>query len=292
MHIHKMTLFHMAIGALMLYLFGNRALTIVRRNGSWKRLVGWAVVAALAYAGFIVWVSGPGAKYVNQLSEGAFFTVFPGMALVVVLGLCELGFRALDGPFPQLPGDVSPINIHRRRLYPWMAAAVVVVSLMAIARRMVPASWQDNWFIATLVAGMFSCITLWFLHYKARRFDYGRTALQLNPWIHWVYTADDLKGFKGIKPGADSEAWMGPDGLLFNGDFAPWTMFVYCLVRASVNNDPPPNLDFTFKETSFGNATSFEVLHVPIPKQHASDVETVQQKLRALCPSADVNLVA
>jgi hypothetical protein len=287
-----MTLFHLAISALMLYLFGNRALKIVRRNGSWKRVVGWAVVAVVAYAGFIVWVSGPGAKYVDQLSEGEFFTAFPGLALVVVLALCELGMRALDGPYRQLPEGVDAANTYRRQLYPWMAIAAAVVILMALARRHVPASWQENWFIATLVAGLFSCITLWFLHYKARRFDYGMTALKLNPWFHWVYTADDLKGFKGVKTGPEGEAWFGLDGLFFNGDFAPWTMFVYCLVRASVNNAPPPNLDFTFKSTSFGNATSLEVIHVPIPKNHAADVEIIQQKLRALCPNAEINLVA
>ena len=286
----KITLLHMMFSAFLLAIVGGRALRILRRNGSWKSLMVWGAVAILAYCGFIAWISGPGSKFVDQLSEGAFFVIMSGLALVVVLGLCELGFRALDSPFPELPSDVVPVNIHRRRIYPWMGVAAVTVVLMAIVVRIGPASWHENLFVATIVVGLFSCIALWFLHYKARRFDYGRTALQLNPWFHWVYAAEDLKGFKGIKPGADSEAWIGHDGLLFNGDYAPWAMFVYQLVRAGVNNDPPPNMDFTFKQTSFGNATSLDVFHVPIPKDHASDVALIQQKLRALCPSADINL--
>jgi hypothetical protein len=288
----KITLLHMIFSAIVLAVVGGRAWIIVRRNGSWRSLVAWGALAILAYFGFIAWISGPGSKFLNQLSEGAFFVIALGLALVVVLGLCEVGFRALDGPFPQLPSDVVAVNIHRRRLYPWMGIAAVTVILMVIVVRIGPASWHDNLFIATIVVGSLSCIALWFLLYKARRFDYGRTALQLAPWFHWEYSADDLKGFKGIKPGADSEAWIGRDGLLFNGDYAPWAMFLYQLVRAEVNNDPPPNLDFTFKQTSFGNATSLEVFHVPIPKEHASDVEMIQQKLRARCPSAEINLLS
>jgi len=253
--------------------------------------VGWCAAAILAYGVFIALIAGPGAKVLNQLSEVAFFTIIAALALAMVLGLCELGFRALDGPFPELPGGVVPVNISRRRLYPWMGITAATVFIMAGAVRICPNSWHGTLFVATWLAGIFSCIALWFLGYKARRFDYGRTVLQANPWFHWVYTAEDLQGFKGIKPGADSETWIGPDGLLFNGKYAPWALFVYQLVRAVTNNDPPPSLDFTFKQTSLGNTTSLDVFHIPIPEGHSSEVELIDQKLRALCPNAEIQLL-
>jgi hypothetical protein len=285
-----MTLMHMILSGLLLTAVGGRAWSILRRKGSWKPLMGWIAIAVLAYGGFIALIAGPGAKVLDRLPESVFITIVAVLALAMVLGLSELGFRALDGPFPELPGGVLSVNISRRRLYPWVGGAAVAVLIMAGALRICPDAWHDNLLIATWLAGLVSCIALWFMDYKARRFDYGRTVLQANPWFHWVYTAGDLQGFKGIKPGAGSDTWMGPDGLLFNGEYAPWALYVYQLMRAEVNNDPPPSLDFTFRQTSFGYATSLDVFHIPIPADHASDIAVIERKLRTLCPGAEIKL--
>ena len=286
----KTTLVHMILSGLLLAAVGGRAWSILRRKGSWRPLMGWMAIAVLAYGGLIALIAGPGAKVLDQLPEVALVTIVAVLALAMVLGLCELGFRALDGPFPKLPGGVVPVNISRRRPYPWMGGAVATVFMMAGALRICPNAWHDNLLIATWLAGMVSCIALWFMNYKARRSDFGRTALQANPWFHWVYTAGELQRFKGIKPGAGSESWIGPDGLLFNGEYAPWALYVYQLVRAEVNNDPPPTLDFTFRQSSFGYSPSLEVFHIPIPEGHASDLAAIERKLRALCPSAKIQL--
>jgi len=277
----------MIVVGLLFAAVAGRTWRFARRNGSWKSLLGGSAVAILAYCGFIAWTAGPGAKVLDQLSAGALFGILAVVSLTVLLGLCELAFQWLDGPSPELSRGVVPVNIYRRRLYPWMAIAALTVILMAGAVFISPPSWRDNLFLATWLVGIFSCIALWFSHYRARRFDFGRTALQSNPWVHWVYAVRE----KGIEPGAPSETWIGPDGLLFAGQFAPWSLFTCQLVRAVANTDSPLSLDFTFEKTTFGNATSQDVYRVPIPEGHSSDLEAIDQKLRALCPRAVIQLL-
>jgi hypothetical protein len=267
-------------------LAAHRVWTIWQRKGPWRRLILWIAAAIAVYFGLLALVAGPGAKVLDNLSGEAFEAAVAALALPVVLGLCELGFRAIDGPFPA----VAPVNVDRRKLYPWMAAAAAVVLAMAAALRVVPESWHDNLMIATFVAALGSTVALWFLHYKARRFDYGRAALQSQFWVHWRYAAGELQAWKGLDPHAAPETWMGPEGLLFVGDYAPWTLSVYQLVRADTTVESPPRLNFTFRKRSFGDAVSEDVMHVAIPKDGAGDLAMIERELRARCPQAQVRL--
>jgi hypothetical protein len=252
--------------------------------------VGWSAAAIAAYFGLILLIAGPAAKFINRLPPEALTVCVCAFGLSVVLSLAELGFRAIDGPFPTLPGGVEPVNLRRRRLYPWMGGAAALVLLLAISCRFTPDSWHENWWIATFMAGLFFPVVLWFLHYKARRFDYGRTALRSNYWIHWSYPAGELEAFAGLDATAVPETWMGPDGLLYAGEYAPWALSIYKLVVAEAAMDRAPRINFTFKQTSFGDATSQDVLRVAIPEGHAADLAILDRELRALCPRAKIDL--
>jgi hypothetical protein len=261
-----------------------------RRNGFrlWQKLLIGSTLAILAYAAFIALIDGPGAPFMDRLPFEASAVLIAALALMVLLGLCEMWFRALDGPFPKLAGPA--LNIDRRKLYPWMGACAAIVALLYTLAHIGPASWHDNLSIAAWVCGIQACIVFWFLNYKARRFDYGRTALQASPWFRWSYTAGELDAWKPVAPGVNRDTWIGPDGLLCTGDYAPWTLSVYRLVRAEAPADLPSRLVFTFKKTSFGDATSEEVMSIPIPVGHQADLEVIERKLRALCPAAEINL--
>lgn len=261
--------------------------TLWRRKGSWRRLLLWIAAAIAVYFGLIALVAGPGARFLDKLSGDAMLAAVAAVSMPVLLGLCELAFRVIDGPFPA----VAPDRIHRRKLYPWMAAAAAVVLAMAAALRIVPASWHENFAIATFLAGIGACIVLWFLHYKARRWDYGRAALQSDFWVHWRYTGE-LEAFTGLDPHALQETRMGPAGLLFVGDFAPWALSIYQLVSAVEVPGARAHIRFTFKETSFGDATSQDVFRVAIPADCARDLVAIERELRALCPRAQIQIAA
>ena len=209
--------------------------------------------------------------------------------LPVILGLCELIFRFLDGPFPKLPPGVRASNRYRRPIYRWMRIAALVLLMAGTAVSISPASWRENLFITTWATAMVSCMGLWYLHYIARRYDYGRAALESNPWFHWRYTPEEMNAWIA---GVGAGTWIGPDGLLFADEYAPWALTTYELVRAQAHTDRPPRVDFTFEKTSFGDATSLEVMHVPIPQGYSADLEVIDRNLRALSPRAEINILS
>jgi hypothetical protein len=90
---------------------------------------------------------------------------------------------------------------------------------------------------------------------------------------------------------------MGPGGLLYVGDFAPWALTLYQLVEAEANLAAPPKVIFTFEKTSFsskaqpGGAKQLEIMRVAIPHGRTNDLAPIQTKLRALCPKVDIRLV-
>jgi len=263
---------------------------IWRRGRSWQRVIGWSAFAIAVYFGIIFLVSGPGAGLVDRLPFELVTVVAAGFVLVALLKVCEVAFTAIDGEFPKLPAGVEPVNVHRKYLSPWMRGAAVLVILLAAARNFVPNSWRDNWTIATYVAGLFSVIGFWFLHYRARRFDYGRTALVFDFWIHWSYPGGELEAFTGLDANAPQETWLGPAGILYVGEYAPWDLSIYQLTKAALIMKVPARIYLTFQQTTLGNSTSTDVLHVPIPEGHLGDLAVIEAKLRALCPKAQINL--
>ncbi len=254
----------------------------------WKQIAGWSTIAILAFAGIIAFVDGPGAKAVDQLSAEAFFALIGAVGLTVLLGLFELIFRVLDGPFPKLPAGVRPMTFYRRPVYKWIAIVAAIMLAMAGVVHIAPASRRENLLLATELAGVFSCIALWYFHYRARRYDLGRTALESNPWFHWTYTAAQMEAWEA---GPGAETWIGPDGLMFAGEYAPWSLTVYQLVKAEAPSDLPSRLDFTFKKTAFGDDSSLESIHVPIPEGHADDLAVIDRQLRVVCPSAKIHIL-
>src|ERR1700735_486803 len=110
----------------------------------WKPILGWSALATLAFAGIIAFVAGPGAKWVDRLPAEAFFAILGAAALPILLGLCELIFRVLDGPFPKLPAGVQVLKIYRRPVYKWMGIAAAVVRALGGAIRIVPVSRRED----------------------------------------------------------------------------------------------------------------------------------------------------
>ena len=241
---------------------------------------------AVVYAGLLWLLLGPLASVLQHPTPGQMFAVIAAMGVPCLLGIFELAFRLFDGPFP----DVEPARVHRRKIYPWMALAALTLAILIGVRPVVPAKWEENLTIATYVFALAAPMMLWFLHYQARRWDYGRAALVADFWVHWEYRAGELENWTGLDPKAVPETWIGPAGLLWVGDFAPWDLMFYELREATAASQPHPKIVFRFKKTSLGDVTDYETYNVALPVDGAADLPLLQEKLRGCCPSAKISL--
>jgi hypothetical protein len=89
---------------------------------------------------------------------------------------------------------------------------------------------------------------------------------------------------------APPEAWFGDEGLFCNGAYMPWNLSGRYLLKATVANDPPAHLTLTFQSFN-GTSSAIVTQRIPIPPEHASDLQLLQQKLKSQCPSASVHLI-
>ena len=279
-----------AILLLLAWALASKIREVWRRKGAWRVLLVWIFVVVAGYFGFILWIDGPGGALLDRLPGWAVSVLIAALALPVLFSLCELAFFAIDGPFPALPPGVEAVRVHRGRITPWIPKVALGIVLMAAIGRFLPESVDEYWWPATFVAGLFGPIAFWFLLYQARRFDYGRTALLSNYWVHWIYT-DELEAFTGLDPKAVQETWLGPAGLLFVGDFMPWNLSTYEVTQAEAREGNPARIHFQFKKTGFGNSVSYDSYNVAIPRGREGDLARIQQELEAIRPRTEIKLV-
>jgi hypothetical protein len=89
---------------------------------------------------------------------------------------------------------------------------------------------------------------------------------------------------------AAPEAWFGDEGLFCNGAYMPWILSGRYLLKATVASDLPAHLTLIFQ--SFNGSSSILVTQrIPIPAEHVSDLQVLQQKIGSHCPTASVRLV-
>ena len=89
---------------------------------------------------------------------------------------------------------------------------------------------------------------------------------------------------------AAPEAWFGDEGLFCNGAFVPWILSGKYLLKATAATDIPARVILVFQ--SFNGSSSVLVTQrIPIPDDYASDLQVLQQKLNARCPTASVHLI-
>jgi hypothetical protein len=89
---------------------------------------------------------------------------------------------------------------------------------------------------------------------------------------------------------AAPEAWFGDEGLFCNGIYMPWNLSGRYLLKATVATDTPAHLNLIFQSFN-GSSSTTTTQRIPIPPEHASDLQLLQQKLKSQCPTASVHLV-
>jgi len=116
------------------------------------------------------------------------------MVILCTLGLI-FGVSAVSTPAgarltTRLPPNVRAVTLYRRRILPWArAAGMVFGGSMLIMLVPGPVRYIAGSFAA--IAAFLAVIMLPVAYVTALRVDRAITALQLDPWLHWHYSADD-----------------------------------------------------------------------------------------------------
>lgn len=193
------------------------------------------------------------------------------------LGLVAASFRITDGPIAKVPAETKPDNRNRRKLTPWILGTGLVLLLLLGWAALVSSEDAELPLIFAALVLAIGTAALGGLYIKARRSDYASTALKANFWVYW----QDSTG--------KDETWLGPDGLLTCGAYMPWLSSGNYLTEARIAADPPISLLLTFQKALGARGESI-TSRVPVPEGRKSDLETIEEKLRARCPKARINL--
>jgi hypothetical protein len=197
----------------------------------------------------------------------------------ITLGLAAIILRITDGPIFKLPPGVKPVSTHRRKLYPWILGTGFFLLLLLVPAALVAPLTALALLIFAAFVLVVGAILLGGLYIKARRADYAITNLMICFWVHWQYV-----------PG-QSEAWFGPAGLLYGGQYLPWLASANYLIEARAELVSSAFLILTF-EKFYGRESLPVTIRVPIPEGRESDVQLLEEKLRMQCPKARIQFGA
>jgi hypothetical protein len=198
------------------------------------------------------------------------------MISAITLGITAASFRITEGPIARVNRGTEPENRNRRKLYPWiLGAGLVLLLLLGWAALVSP---EDAEALASIAAVVFcaSSAALGSLYIKARRTDYAITALKADPWVHWKYES------------GQEEAWLGFYGMLAGDTYSPWLSSGNYLTEARAERVPAVTLLLTFVKI-YGASGVPRTIRVSVPKGRECDVELLEGKLRARCPKARID---
>jgi hypothetical protein len=118
------------------------------------------------------------------------------MLTVVVLGSLAMIFIIQTATTPKearlataLPASAALVQVHRQKVYHWAKVLGALVAIFAVLGAVVPGNAK---FIALAFGGMtllLAVILLPVAYVNARHFDRSLTAMELDPWVHWRYSA-------------------------------------------------------------------------------------------------------
>ena len=98
-----------------------------------------------------------------------------------------------------LPPGVQPVLIHRRKVLRWAKVIAVPLAVCAVLALVLPG---DSRIVPCIFAGFIlflSAILLPILYWSMRKMDISLTALQADPWVHWVYTAEQWQQWTEVQ---------------------------------------------------------------------------------------------
>ena len=129
-------------------------------------------------------------NFIQGKSQTVAFTTMGIVIVAATLGMIFLIMAVTTKRDTALPPSTVLVNHFRRNVGKWAKRLGLVCAVLAILTAVLPEP-------ANYVIGSFGGITLLLtvvllpvMYFTAKKSDHALTALQLNPWIHWVYTPE------------------------------------------------------------------------------------------------------
>ena len=162
---------------------------------AWRRSPLYSVKTTLKIVGaFILVVAsviGMTRAFTSDLVSGSpvMEGVLIGIGIIAIgTGATGLLIRITDSHIAQVPASVRIVHTYRHQLQRWIWHLVMGELICAAAGASLPSSW--SW--APLGLGGFVLLgcgpMLMGFYMRARRLDFGMTAVMAAPWAHWQYT--------------------------------------------------------------------------------------------------------
>src|ERR1035438_7858542 len=122
--------------------------------------------------------------------------ILAAVAVVAVgTGASALIIRITDRHLAQVPPSAHLVTIHRGKVLRWFWRTVVYLLINAAAALLLPSSWN----LLPLALGGFVLLMcgpmLMGFYMRARRLDFGMSAVIAAPWTHWQYKPAQLESW-------------------------------------------------------------------------------------------------
>ncbi len=141
-----------------------------------------------------------------KLSEGRPPAVaFSAIGVVIVVDTLTLIFiiQAFTTPSEakptSLPHATKLVTTNRVKVYKWARVFAIVILVSAVPGVLIPGEIRYVFLSIAGLTAFLAVILLPVLYWTNRGFDQSLTALELGPWVHWQYTAEQWTAWCNVQ---------------------------------------------------------------------------------------------
>jgi hypothetical protein len=189
-----------------MYMLGFMLVSMIGAWAAWRHNPMYTLGRTIRF--LLVFLLSIGA-FIAAIQAGIHWTAGRSQAvqLAAILGITALGTLAMIGIILQLslpagvplPEGTKLVRVHRAKVDMWAKRGGWTILAFAALAVVLPKTGR---IIVGSLAGffVFMMIVLLFAGYmSARKMDQWLTEVELRPWVHWTYTADQWKAWTAVR---------------------------------------------------------------------------------------------
>ena len=214
---------------------GFGAIVAIRRNPSYS---GGSVVRSLALTilaigafGAIIFAAASFIVGKSPIVSGI------TIAVVVIFGTLGMVFivRAVSTPnaaklVSTVPPGVKLVRLHRQKVYSWGKLFLVLTLFFAILSIAIPGDAKYLAYAFGSMTLLLAAILLPVMYISARESDVALTALQQNPWVHWLYTPQQWLDWSNLEAARTKAT---PPSFILKRDWR-WFLLPFAVISGGV----------------------------------------------------------